>query len=332
MKKQITQSDIAKLANVTRQTVSLVLNNDPRVNSDTRTKILKIMDELGYQPNTMARNLASRSSKTIGFHFFDLEWESFSQPVFSDGLAGIYFRANELGYSIKLYRLETDQDYAAPFRSGDIDGAIFVTYDKKQIEERLIPLLDKGFPIVVIGSHEEFPRVSIDHRTGVRIGTEHLISKRKKRILYLGGDLEYRSNEIKYESFQKTLQTAGSPHNSDLAKHNLYLTPHGYDAVKEALKKEPDFNAVFAAVNDQVALGALGALKEAGIRIPGQIPVIGYDDSKYAHCSIPALSTVHVPFYNMGRTAMDLIAEYIDTEETPESKVLSPEMIIRNTG
>lgn len=332
MKKQITQSDIAKLANVTRQTVSLVLNNDPRVNSDTRKKILKIMDELGYQPNTMARNLASRRSRTIGFHFFDLEWESFSQPVFSDGLAGIYFRANELGYSIKLYRLETGQDYAAHFRSGDIDGAIFVTYDKKQVEERLIPLLDRGFPIVLIGSHEEFPRVNIDHMAGIRMGTEHLINKRKKRILYLGGDPEYRSNKIKYEAFRETLENAGAKHEDTLAMHNLYLTEHGYDAVRKALKEELPFNAVFAAVNDQVALGALGALKEAGIRIPGQIPVIGYDDSKYARCSIPALSSVHVPFYEVGRAAVDLVAEYIEKEETPQSRILLPQMRSRKTG
>ena len=332
MKKQITQSDIAKLANVTRQTVSLVLNNDPRVNSDTRAKILKIMDELGYQPNTMARNLASRRSRTIGFHFFDLEWESFSQPIFSDGLAGIYFRASELDYSIRLYRLETGQDYAAPFRSGDIDGAVFVTYDKKQVEERLVPLLDKGFPIVLIGSHEEFPRVNIDHAAGIRMGTEHLIRKRKKRILYLGGDPNYRSNRIKYETFRTTLEEDGIEHDPAFALHNLYLTEHGYTAVKKALQEHIPFNAVFAAVNDQVAIGALGALKEEGIRVPGQIPVLGYDDSKYARCSIPALSTVHVPFYELGRTAVDLIADYIEKEDAPESRILLPEMRIRKTG
>lgn len=331
MKKYITQSDIAKLANVTRQTVSLVVNNDPRVNADTRARILTIMDELGYRPNTMARNLASRRSMTIGFHFFDLEWESFSQPVFSDGLAGIYFRAAELGYSIKLYRLETAQDHTATFRSGDIDGAIFVTYDKKQVEERLIPLLDKGFPVVLIGSHEEFPRVNIDHPLGIRLGTEHLLGKRKKKILYLGGDLEHRSNRIKYDAFKTVMEEHGVTPDDALARHGLYLTSHGYNAVQEALKTGIDFNAVFSAVNDQVALGVIGALREADKRIPGQIPVLGYDDSKYARCSVPELSSIRVPFYEVGRAAVDMITAYIEQDEPPESRLLTPELVLRQT-
>jgi len=331
MKKRITQADIAKLANVTRQTVSLVVNNDPRVNKDTRNKILQLMEELDYSPNVTARNLASKQSKCIGYHFFDLERATFNQPLFTESLAGIYFRTNELDYNIKLYRLNPDQDYAASYRSGEIDGAIFVTYDKTTVEDELIPLLDKGFPLIIIGNHPQIPHVSIDHEAGSRMALNKLFKTKRKNILYLGGGLDFYSNQQKFKAYQKLLKESNLTEKKELIHHTVYRVDQGYDLVKDLLAKGIKFDAIFSAAADLPAVGACRALAESDISVPDDVSVIGYDNSVYAQFSTPPLSSIASPFYEMGRTAVEMIIDFIKNEEPPKPIYLNPELVLRES-
>lgn len=332
MNKRITQADVARLANVTRQTVSLVVNNDPRVNKETRKRILQIMEELDYHPNITARNLASKQSRCIGYHYFNLVRESFSLPLFSQSLSGIYFRSSELGYRIQLYPLSDSQDYSTSYRSGEIDGAIFVTNDKQHVEEQLIPMLEKGFPLIIIGSHPDIPHVNINHAHGAELAVQQL-AKKKARIAYLGGGLDFQSNQQKFQAYQKYLQAKGESEDSGLIHHNLYLVQHGYDAIRHMITDGVEFDAVFSAVNDQVAVGACQALNESGRIVPDDVAVMGYDDSVYAQFSIPPLSSVASPFFEIGQTAVDMILDFIKNEEPPESISLEPQLVLRaSTG
>ncbi len=331
MRKNVTQSDIARIAGVTRQTVSLVVNNDPRVKRETKELILDVMDKMGYRPNVAAQNLAKQSSRTIGFHFFGLDRNTFSNPLFTEILAGIYFSATKSNYSVKFYIIGDDEDYSLPFRSGEIDGAIFVTHDKASIEEKLLPISSGGFPIIIIGNHSEIPHINIDHYMGSKLALDHLIKLKSRKILYLGGGLDYISNKQKFEAL-KELYTAYDLGNiEENTVHDLYKLSHGYNAVKKFIKENGAPDAIFCAVNDQVAAGASKAIHETQLEIPQDVRIIGYDDSVYAKFSSPDLTSVSSPFYKMGDKSAEMIINYIKTGNKPESISLKPKLIIRKS-
>jgi len=331
IEKNVTQSDIARIAGVTRQTVSLVVNNDPRVKKETKELILDVMQKMGYRPNVAAQNLAKRSSRTIGFHFFGLDRNTFSNPLFTEILAGIYFSATRKNYSVKFYIIGDDEDYSLPFRSGEIDGAIFVTHDKAAIEEKLLPISSAGFPIIIIGNHPEIPHVNINHYHGSKLALNHLIKQGSHKILYLGGGLDYISNKQKFEAL-KELYTAHDLGNiEENTVHNLYQLEHGYDTVKKFIQENGAPDAIFCAVNDQVAAGASKAIQETQLKIPHDVKIIGYDDSVYAKFSSPDLTSIASPFYKMGEKSAEMIIEFIKTGEKPDSVSLNPELIIRKS-
>jgi DNA-binding LacI/PurR family transcriptional regulator len=290
------------------------------------------MEDLDYHPNVSARNLAGRRSMTIGYHYFGLERHTFRQPLFSESLAGIYLRADELGYSIKLYRLDGAQDYAAAFRGREIDGAIFVTHDSAHVEDQLVPLLGRGYPLVLIGSHPALPHVEIDHAKGARAALDRFFASKRKRIAFLGGGLDFHSNRQKFEAYKTALEGKKLAYEDDLVRHGLFEPEHGYEAMRGMLAETLAVDAVFSAVNDPVATGAARALFEAGKRIPEDVALIGYDNSVLARAATPPLTSVASPFYELGTNAVDMVAEFIQNDEPPASRTLEPSLVVRDSA
>lgn len=332
-KRNITQTEIARLAGVTRQTVSLVVNNDPRVNEKTRVKIQNLIKQLGYLPNQTARSLANQRSFCIAYSFVDLTPDDFHFPLFADTLAGLHFRVIESGYSVRLFRLEDGEEIAQAYRSGAIDGAVLITFARRGFETRLHELLEEGMPLALIGPHPDFPHLRVDHRNGIRLAMDRLTSNGCRRILYIGGSPDFPDNREKYAAFEeyyiakKELKRA-----PELELHDLYMVEESRLAVEKLLRSGVRFDGILGAVNDLTAIGAIRAVRNCGLAVPQQIPVISYSLARNAVIAEQPLSGVRAPFLELGRAAGDLILEFIQSGHRPDPVVLQPEFISGATG
>lgn len=331
-KRTVTQAEIARLAGVTRQTVSLVVNNDPRVNEETRERIRRLIDQLGYLPNRTARSLANRRSFCIAYSFADLSPDDFHFPLFADTLAGLHFKITAAGYSVRLYRLETGDEIGEAYRSGEIDGAVLVTFERRGIETRLEELLIDGMPLVLIGSHPGFPHLRVDHSCGIRMALDRLTSSGCRRILYLGGSPEFPANREKHRSFCEYMDEKKIPRDPRLELHDLFTVDEGRDAVEQLLRSGTEIDAVLGAVNDLVTIGAVRAVRSCGLQVPEQIPALSYNLARNAVIAEQPLSGIRAPFLELGSAAGGMILEFIESGNRPQPVVLQPEFVPGATG
>jgi DNA-binding LacI/PurR family transcriptional regulator len=328
--KRPTLYDVAQLLGLSQQTVSRVINNHPRVLPETRERVRQAIDTLGYKPNQAARFLANRRSTLIGLVTDDPGVYGPAHAILS-----LEQEARLHGYTLMIFGLRSltiadAKAGAEQLIANSAEGLIVdvpVEIDKRELAAEL-----GGIPFVTldIDGGELFPSFRVDHMRGSRLATRHLISLGHTRIAGLLGHQPYRSSKLRRKGWLAEIQAAGLEPGP--AMHTPWTPEGGYDATKELIKTAAGkFTAIFAA-NDLIAMGALLALREAGIEVPTEVSVVGFDNMPEGRFFHPPLTTATSDFDVMARESLDILfARIHGTPGAALRRVFRPELLIRKS-
>ncbi|HBE80833.1 MAG TPA: LacI family transcriptional regulator [Firmicutes bacterium] len=328
-----TIKDVAKKAGVSYATVSRALNNHPEINEETRKKIVKISSEMGYQPNAIAQGLVKKETKTIGLLIPDI-----TNPFFPEVARGVEDAANMEGYSVFLcntnWSEEQEERYLEVLMQKQVDGIIIGPSSERT--GHIKKVFHLGIKPAVFISRIDYPNstsILIDNISGARIAVEYLISKGHKKIAFIGGLKDAFSNQDRLLGYKNALEMNGIPINQDYILNGDFKRESGHQATQKVLQVNLRPTAIFAA-NDMLALGAIQAIKEEGLVIPGDISVVGFDDIGFAALPEIQLTTIAQPKYDMGRLAFLTLLDQIKGGDSVINKriLLNPELIIRKTS
>jgi LacI family repressor for deo operon, udp, cdd, tsx, nupC, and nupG len=326
-----TIQDIARHLNVSKGTVSLALNDAPGVNEETRRRVKDYARSIHYRPNQLARAVSSGRSRLVAVVLARL-----TDSFFEEIVQGIEDVAAQHGYDIitsfvvgktpQTHKLHGDE-LVERLISRQIDGLIGSVYSLP--ESALALLNDAGVPVLYLGPEpvEGKPCITVDNVAGGRLAAEHLYELGHRRILFLGSNDRYGA--LRAEGASQYLQERGDATSEVRILDGEPNMETAYYAVATRLRTRRDFTAVFCA-SDQLAVGACKAIQDAGVSVPGQISVMGFDDLHWTRLITPALTTVHQPQVSQGEAAMELLIRRIESVES-ESRMLTPRLIVRDS-
>src|SRR4051794_12995224 len=320
--------DVARLAGVSHQTVSRVINGSSHVRPETRDRVLAAMEKLDYRPNSVARALVTGRSRTLGVVTFDT---TLFGPAST--LVGIERAAHEAGYFVSIVSLEA-LDRTAVLRAVErlrvlgVDGVLLIAPDVAATSA--IWDLPGDLPVVAVeaGPKEGVAVVAVDQYQGARAGTEHLLKLGHKPVHPLAGPDNWIEAQHRVEGWRDALDAAGAPSYAPL--RGDWSPRSGYDLGKRLLKV-PELTAIFAA-NDQMALGLLRLLHENGRDVPGDVSVVGFDDIPEAEYFTPPLTTVRQDFNEMGHRSLHLLLEEIDSGTRSEQRITVPATLVERAS
>jgi LacI family transcriptional regulator, galactose operon repressor len=330
----VTLRDVARVAGVHPATVSRALNEETRalVNEETARRVLKAAEKLGYRPNPIARGLKTNRSYTIGVLIPDL-----TNPLFPPILRGIEDRLETAGYTPLIANTDNDPERelldSETMRARQVDGIIAATARR---DHRLHDaLLEGGMELVLVNRRQEELPVSsatADDRMGMRLSVEHLLSLGHTRIAHLAGPLDYSTGLDRHESFHASMRDAGHDPDPNLVRvAEAFTEAEGARLCAELIAEGRDFTAV-AAANDLLALGCYDVFAERRIRCPGEVSVVGFNDMPFADRFQPPLTTIHIPHYEIGAAAAELMLERLqDIDSHPREIRLEPSLVVRGS-
>src|SRR5215213_7163755 len=328
----VTLRDVARVAGVHPATVSRALNEETRalVNEETARRVLSAAEELGYQPNSIARGLKTNRSYTIGVLIPDL-----TNPLFPPILRGIEDRLETAGYTPLIANTDNDPERelldSQTMRARQVDGIIAATARR---DHRLHDaLLAAGVELVLVNRRQDELPVSsatADDRLGMRLSVEHLVSLGHTRIAHLAGPLDYSTGLDRHESFHETMRAAGLEPDPELVLvAEAFTESEGARLFEQLMAAGPEFTAI-AAGNDLLALGCYDVLVERGVGCPDEISVVGFNDMPFAARFQPPLTTIHIPHYEIGKAAAELMLERLqDADSQPREIRLEPRLVVR---
>ncbi|HEV2528858.1 MAG TPA: LacI family DNA-binding transcriptional regulator [Thermomicrobiales bacterium] len=324
-----TQADVARAAGVSQTAVSYILNDKPSatISDATRRRVLQVIEELGYVPDLTARSLRSRRTMTIGAIIPDI-----TNPFFTEFVRGVQDVARTSAYDVitsntdGLHDLEHNAVSAA--RRGRVDGLITATYQLTAAD--LDPTLAQGTPVVVLGEPDDLPlpedapfdRVYVPGDEGARAVTAHLVERGHRRIAVLAGTRHRANGEARVAGYRRALAAAGITVDEDLVGWGDWSESSGHALMTRLLELEPARRptAVFAG-NDLMAVGALLACKTAGLRVPEDMAIAGYDNVALAHLVMPPLTTLDQHPRRIGTIAADLLLDRLTGRYAGPSRV-----------
>ena len=341
----MTIDQVAELAYVSRSVVSRVLNDHPNVSDEARERVLKVIEEHDYRPNSVARSLATDRSFEI----------SILSPRRSDGspdrrhrplheslangywpllYSGIFDQCLERGYFVSLSIVSAEMKDKINARAGDkrFDGYVLITQEVTEFVGSA--LQERGVPTVLIGAssdHDEFHSIDIDNVEGGHKAGAHLCRLGHETIGAILGAPDLEETRDRRRGFERALEEAGRTISEAHVGHGDYSQSSGYEIVHDWAADGPLPNALFCA-SDTMARGALLALHETGHRVPEDVAVVGFDGLPSSRYTIPPLTTVRQPVYGKGKAAVDLLVDEIeDADSTPGHRELEPELVVRTS-
>ncbi|WP_432408958.1 LacI family DNA-binding transcriptional regulator [Wukongibacter sp. M2B1] len=332
---KITIKEIAKMAGVSTATVSKILNKkDKNISDSTRQKVLGIVKEHNYIPNTIARSLVTRQTKTIGLVIPDI-----ANPFFPELARGAEDKANESGYNIIFCNtddnIEKEEKYINMLIEKMIDGIIFTQSAKRTMGFKNLNL--RSTPIVLIDRDMELEgvvgKVLVDNFAGAYEGVSYLLDKGYRKIAFITGALTTDTSVNRLNGYKNALIDFGILYDDEYVLAGEYKSEWGFKAIEQLVNKETDFDAVFCG-NDLIALSVIKALKNYGKAIPEDVGVLGFDDIYMSKFIEPELSTIRQPNYEMGYKAVEILINILEnpTGKNIERKlVLNTELIIRKS-
>lgn len=322
--------DVAKRANVSTATVSRVLRNTGNVTEETRQRVLEAIEALNYQPNVLGRYLRRMETETVLVVVPDI-----MNPFFSKVLRGIEAVALKHGYQVLLGDTQNDarleEQYLNVLPQRQVDGMIFLT---ARIRKELMEEMARQFPIVLACEYLEgadIPTVSIDNISSARKATEHLIRLGHCRIAHLSGPMNIILSRDRLRGYQQALAQHELEADAALVQEGDFTYESGYNLTLKLLALEKPPTAIFAA-NDEMAIGAIKAVRHRGGRVPDDVAVVGFDDIQMASIFEPSLTTIAQPMFEIGQKAMELLLELIEgTSARRRQLVLPDRLVIRDS-
>lgn len=316
---RVTTHDVAAKAGVSQPTVSLVLSRNPtaRVSADTRDRVLRAAEELGYRPNVVARSLVQRRSYAIGLVVPDLDNQFFAHVV-----SGAQRVAVDEGYAVLLCEQRgTGIDrHLDALRARQVDGVILDAAGASSIPEELLD----GINVVLIDQpSQRWPGVASDAEGAGRMAAEHLLGLGHERVAFVGPSADVHTFRMRERGFTRALRAAGVAVETELYRRVPATIAGGHTAMRALLAQSNRPTAVFCA-NDLLALGAYKACAQAGVSIPRDISLVGCDDIEFAQLVTPELTTVAVPARELGARAARLLVRALGGEPAPPSQQARP--------
>jgi DNA-binding LacI/PurR family transcriptional regulator len=319
-------ADVARVAGVSHQTVSRVLNEAPNVRPSTRARVLAAIRELDYRPNSAARTLVTRRSQTLGVVSFDTTLYGPASMLY-----GIEQAARAADYFVSIASLRAMDrgsllDAVDRLRSQAVEGIVVIS-PQTAVAGALIQAAT-GLPLVgaACGVTERVPTAAIDQRAGAEMATRYLLDLGHHTVHHVAGPSTWLDGVGRADGWRTALQRAGAPVPDPLPGD--WSASSGY-AAGQRLAADSDVTAIFCA-NDHMALGLLRALHEAGRRVPGDVSVVGFDDIPEASYFTPPLTTVRQDFGELGRRSLQLLVDRLAGGAGPPGHVLiGPELVVR---
>jgi LacI family transcriptional regulator len=310
-------------------TVSRVFNQSPLVSEETRQRVIAAAGTLGYWPNGIARSLITNRTHTLGLLLPDLYGEFFSEVIHGADLL-----AREKGFHLLVSRSSSSaEELNDVLRSmrGRVDGLVVMAPDVDA--SRALRHAAGTVPVVLLNPEVLLPgcdTVSIGNRQGAHAVVSHLVGLGHGPIATITGPTQNIDARQRLDGYRAALRDAGGEADPDLEFHGNFTERSGYEAARELLRQRGRPTAIFVA-NDHMAVGVMGALQEAGRRIPDDIALAGFDDIPMARYLTPALTTVHVDTLRMGERAVELLLDPERSEPTAEARheVLPTRLVVR---
>jgi len=327
----VTIEEIARLAEVSRSTVSRVINNHPNVRPQVRERVLQVIREHDYAPNAAARSLASARSRVIGALIPRSAAQIFADPFFPLMIAGLSESSAASGYFLMLAMITSELEqgfYNQVLRGRYVDGLIMLSND---IDDPLLPqLLRDPTPLVLIGRHpylDGLAWVDAENRDGAQQAVRHLIRLGHRRVATITGPLTMTAGLDRRDGYRHALAEAGLPADPALAVEADFTAEGGYQAMRRLLALPNHPRAIFAA-SDTMAVGAIRAIHDAALRVPEDVAVVGYDDLPIAAAATPPLTTVRQPITEMAAAAVRALIEQIETPQAPRRPLRLPTTLV----
>jgi len=330
---RLTLESIAELAGVSRSTVSRVVNNHASVRPEVRERVLTVIEQTGYQPDAAARRLAGQRSNIIGLVIPEPAQALFADPYFPRLIQGIAQACNPLDLTLSLFLFHTKEEEASLhpkiLNNNLVDGVIVAGM---HIDDPLVAqLIEHQTPFILVGRHEH-PNVNfidVDNVAGAYTAVSHLIRLGRQRIGHITGHLNNRASLDRQEGYLNALRDRSRPVDHNLIEVGDYTEVSGYEAMPRLLAKNVD--AVFVA-SDTMAMGALRALREANVKVPDEVAVVGFDDLPPALLTTPLLSTIRQPIRRLGVVVVETLLDILDNGLHPARRVILPaELVVRES-
>lgn len=307
---KVTRADVAKLAGVSTATVSYVLNNSRNMSEKTRKLVLDAVEELNYKPDMIARSMKTNETMQLSVMVNDI-----SNPFFGEIIIGFETAAIEKGYFVNVCTgYKNIDNYLDNYITRRIDGVYVVTVPNKFDFKKLYDLTDQGIKVVVSGNTEsDLKKVSAienDYITAMRSAVKYLKDMGHERIAYISGLSRKHLFDSRINGYLTALKEQGSSYGDELLIEGTapYTTgmEEGYELAERLLESKKEFSAVIC-TNDLMAMGAITAFSDAGLRVPEDISVMGFDDIIFSKTWRPALTTMSTNKHELGRKAFELL-------------------------
>jgi len=334
MEKQVTIIDIARILNISTSTVSRALRNANDVKEETKTAVMSLAEELNYQPNRLAISLLNRQTHTIGVIIPNLDF------VLSTMVKGIDEVALEAGYTVMVCQSNESfgRELVNTKRLLDslVDGIIVSVSSETKVFEHIKKIKDRNIPMVVfdrVNKEIVAPNVQLDNVEGGVLATTHLLEQGYRKIAILAGPVNLDISNKRMDGYLQTLKKHGVRAKKDLIIHCDFNQDYAYEATKELLSMSNRPDAIFT-ISDRMAIGAMLAIKEKGLRMPVDIGLVGFNNEPITTLVSPSISSVDQPAFEMGKVAARLFIEMITSKRDMDHEeiILKPKLFIRESS
>jgi LacI family transcriptional regulator len=323
-----TLKDVAERAGVAIQTVSSILHDRPGYTAETRARVHAAIAELGYRPFSVAQSLRTRQTHTIALVVSDI-----ANPYCATIASVAEDYAHRFGYSLVVYNTHDDAQretgYLQTIMQRWIDGLVFMSAEDKM--NSLGSLQTAGIPTVAIDRIPENytgPSVILDNIKAGRIAAEHLLALGHTKLAHISGPLRLAPARERLTGFRQAVEASGLALGSCVGGEGNWACEFGYQAMQRLLNCQPWPTAVFAA-NDRMAIGAMRAIYEAGLRVPDDISVMGLDDIEVAAYQVPPLTTVRQSFSELATRAVQVLIEILRGQPPTEAQIVVEPLLIQ---
>ena len=330
--KHITIKDVARRLNVSISTVSRAFNDKYDIRKDTRAEILRVAEEMGYRPNPIARKLIQQKTFNVG-----VVVPEFVNSYFPEVIIGIQEVLIEKGYQVLV--MQSNECYTTELKNiktledNMVDGMIISLSREVHNNDYYLRMLEQGYPVVFFNRVDEAipaSKVVFDDYKWAYFATEHLVKQGYRKIFHLSGYRHLSLSQNRIRGFRKALDKFSVPYSRYHIIETGFFMDEGQAVMEKLIAEDNLPDAIFAA-NDPTAIGAMKAIKQAGLRIPEDIALVGFSESKMAEVVDPPLTSVSQPTFEIGRTAAELLLRQIaaDGFAAPKTVVLDGKLNVR---
>lgn len=332
--KPVNLRDVAKRAKVSVATVSMVLNENPRISRATQMRVQQIIDVMGYRPNRLAQSLSSRYTGVLAVMLPALR-HGFGDAYFGELISGICDRAGKLGYKVMLEQAKPEfiknRDHIAIYERRYVDGILCLGCNDRH--HFLADFSDRKYPLIVVDNYLQqwnLDYVVCDYRAGTEQVMNYLLQLGHRKIGFINAAPEVRTSRDRQEVYETRLRAAGVEIKPQWMGDGQFTERGGAAAAQRILTAAPDVTALFAG-NDKMALGAMHYCSHRGIRIPTDLSIIGFDDMQQAAFVNPSLTSVHLPLYEAGAAACERLIERIRGKIERVAETLPTHLVVRES-